>query len=302
MKEREISIVDLMVEILLHWRLFIVWMIGGAVLFGALSYVRSYSDVKQQKMQTDAMLSRDQEKWFTEEETRNAGYVASYEKTCFEKMDYLEKAPIMQLDSNHVSKAEAIIAVIAGNREQSFDIAKVYKGIAESSSLIAKVAEDSGIETLGVNELIHLDKIDSIVVSNESNADTSSISTVYDEEATSFRVTVVYEDEAKCQAMLESAIVFIMEKQPDVENVLGKHDICVVNESIGVVSDMEIANLQKAVLDDIGYMRKNIFDEKKALTDREQQYYELLLGNVTNKEEMIVLRADTALGINIKYV
>ena len=41
MNEREISIVDLMVDILLHWRAFIIWMLIGAVALGAFSYVRS---------------------------------------------------------------------------------------------------------------------------------------------------------------------------------------------------------------------------------------------------------------------
>lgn len=29
MEEREINLADLMAEILLHWRMFIVWMLGG---------------------------------------------------------------------------------------------------------------------------------------------------------------------------------------------------------------------------------------------------------------------------------
>ena len=49
MKEREISIVDLMVDILLHWRAFIIWMLIGAVALGAFSSVRSVNAVNQQE-------------------------------------------------------------------------------------------------------------------------------------------------------------------------------------------------------------------------------------------------------------
>ena len=41
MKEREISLWELMTEMMLRWRIILVWMAVGAVLAGAVSYVRS---------------------------------------------------------------------------------------------------------------------------------------------------------------------------------------------------------------------------------------------------------------------
>ena len=99
MGEREINIVDLMVEILLHWRIFIIWMIGGAVFWGALSYVRSGNATKQQQTQSEAMMQGMPEKWFTKEEIRNVSYAAACEKAYLEKEDYRAESPLMQLDS-----------------------------------------------------------------------------------------------------------------------------------------------------------------------------------------------------------
>ena len=53
MQEREISLVDLIVEILLRWRMFIVWMLCGAVLLGALSYVRTWRTANAQATQVE---------------------------------------------------------------------------------------------------------------------------------------------------------------------------------------------------------------------------------------------------------
>lgn len=47
MEEREISIVDLLTEILLHWRGMLIWMLVGAAAFGALNYVRSGNAIEQ---------------------------------------------------------------------------------------------------------------------------------------------------------------------------------------------------------------------------------------------------------------
>lgn len=301
MKEREINIVDLMVQILLHWRVLVVWMIGGAVLFGIFSYVRSDSAAKQKQTQTEAMIMGEPEKWFTEEEILNAGYVVGYEKNYLEKEKYLENSPLMYLDSNHISKAEVTIAVTAEDRQRSCDIAKVYKDIAESGELTEKVAEDTGIETLGVSELLHLDQTTE-AVSSIDGARIISISKAWDEETNTFRITAVYDEEAKCQAMLDSAVAFIMKKQRNIENMLGEHEICVVNESIGVVSDMEIANLQTTLLNDIGDMKKKLSDIKKELTDREQQYYELLMSDTVKTEEMAASMTVSAPKVSIKYV
>ena len=42
MKQREIDLRDMIVDILFHWKGLLVIMIVGAVLMGGLSYVRSY--------------------------------------------------------------------------------------------------------------------------------------------------------------------------------------------------------------------------------------------------------------------
>ena len=48
MKEREISLVDLIFEILLKWRMIIVFMIIGGLLLGGYSYMQSAKTIKIQ--------------------------------------------------------------------------------------------------------------------------------------------------------------------------------------------------------------------------------------------------------------
>ena len=47
MKQREIDLRDMIVDILFHWKGLLVIMIVGAVLMGVLSYARSYRNVQQ---------------------------------------------------------------------------------------------------------------------------------------------------------------------------------------------------------------------------------------------------------------
>lgn len=297
MEEREISIIDLMVEILLHWRVFLIWMIGGAVLLGVFSYMHLDNAAKKQQTQAEAMAEGESKKWFTEEEMLNASYVADYEKVYLEKEAYREKSPLMQLDTNSVCKAEATVAVIAEDRQQSCDIAGVYRDIAESSEFISKVAEDTSMETLGISELLYLD---GIVETDTMTSNNKTVVTVQTGESNTFRIMAVHEDEKACRAMLDSAVSFLMEKQSNIEEALGAHEISVVNECFGIVSDLEIARLQKGVLRDIADMKREVSEAKKDLSSKEQQYYEFLLGGVTEADRQPA--AVSTPGISMKFV
>ena len=306
MEEREISIVDLIVEILLHWRIFIIWMVGGAVLLGAFSYMRSGNTAKQQQTQAEAMARGELEKLFTEEEMRNAGYVAAYEKAYLEKEDYRTEALFMQLDPYHVSRAEATVTVIAEDQQGTYEVARAYKDIVESGEFFTRVAESIGTETVGVSELIYLDKstekTEIAIALGNNGSDAFRMDTPYDSGLGTFKIIAVYDDEEKCRTMLDSAVAFIMEKQSDIEKTLGKHEIAVVNESFGIVSDMEIANAQRTILNDIASMKKNLSDAKNGLSDKEQQYYEFLTSDAAQTEETISPATVSTPHVSVKYV
>ena len=48
MEEREIDLLDMIADILSHWRGLVVALVIGAVLMGGLSYVKSYQNMHSQ--------------------------------------------------------------------------------------------------------------------------------------------------------------------------------------------------------------------------------------------------------------
>ena len=247
MKEREIDLIDLFVEILLHWRIFIVWILVGAIISGAYSFVHSRNNVELQQTQTLAP-----EEWLSEEEIQNVDFAFAYEKIYLEKQTYLEKSPLMNIDSTSVSKAEATIAISAEDAEKNCDIKKIYEDILHSSELITYVSENIGIETVGLDEII-------LSTSNLTSSGISTISNALNESnINSFRIIVKYSDNVQCQNILDTIITFLKDKQPVIENTFGKYDFIIIDTSIGTVSDKEIADKQKAVLNDISSMKKTI--------------------------------------------
>ncbi len=283
MEEREISLIDLLVEILLHWRMFIVWMILGAILLGAFSYVRSGSTIQQTQAETQKMEQAPEE-WLTEEEMQNVNYVIAYENAYFSKEEYFAESPFMKMDANHINRGEAIIVIEAQDHQVSCDIEKAYERIVQGSSLLAEISEKFDLETAGVGETIIV-------------GDTGQTL----EGTNSFSIAVMDSDEDRCQAMLEASIAFLEEKKPDIEDALGEHKLIVVNKSFGVVADTAIADRQQKILNDIATMKKTLSDEKEKLSDVERQYYNLLASE-EDVEEEAVPETTLAPGISVKYV
>lgn len=290
MNEREISLVDLMVEILLRWRMIIVWMIAGAVILGAFSYIRSGNAASKQQEASEEMAS-DPEEWLTEEEIQNVDYVVNYEKLYLGKKEYREKAPLMQMDFNNVGKAEATIVVEAEDIRKSEDIARVYKDVVESGEFFEKVAGDVGMETIGMQEILFLNRVEEKVVIDGG------------ESTSTFKIAALHSDEEKCKAMLESAIAFLRGKKSDVAEVLGEHEISVVNESFAFISNTGIADRQRAALDEINSMKKSISDMKDQLSDTEKAYYNYLTSDEdAETEETEAVTAVPTAGVSVKYV
>ncbi len=283
MEEREISLIDLLVEILLHWRMFLLWMVVGAVLLGGFSYVRFSNTIQQQQAETKK-TEQAPEEWLTEEEMRNVNYVVAYENAYLSKEEYFAESLFMKMDSNHISMGEATIVIEAQDRQDSCDIEKIYEGIVRSSELFARIAKELDIEAAGVEEMISL---------RGSGQELAGVN--------SFRLVVMDSEEGRCQIMLEEIIAFLEEKQPDVESAYGEHGLIVADKSFGVVSNAVVADKQQKVLNDIATMKRVLSEEKEKLSDTELRYYGLLTSDESIEEEPDSETVD-APGISVKYI
>lgn len=276
MKEREISLIDLFVEILLHWRMFIILTFGGIILLGSLGYIRLHNEKKNSQVQTETTPS-EPESQFTVEEMQNVAYVVAYETAYNAKKTYFEESPLMNIDPNHINKAEATIAVITEDRQKSCDIKKIYEDIIQSEELCTEVAKKAGIETAYINEILFLESIN------------------IPQDTITFKVVIISNSKIQCQNILELVIAFLGKKQPEIENVLGCHELAVVNKSFGITADSNIITTKQTVLTEIANMKNTISSAKDNLSDAEQQYYSILTGTTKNNPTVIPK-------INIKHI
>ena len=134
---RYISLSEIIVEILLQWRMILIWMLLGGLLMGALSYVQSSQTVAaqnatiqqqeengeiQQQEDEQAVLTR-LDKTLTLAQKSNVRAVLSYE----DYADYYNNSLLMQIDAKNVPKTELTFYVKADSLDLSQSLVRLYE-------------------------------------------------------------------------------------------------------------------------------------------------------------------------------
>ena len=185
MQEREIDLIDLLVEVLLRWRVMIVWMLVGGILMGGLSYVNSYraseaqkvqkAELEQQLQQKKEQLASTQQEnaevggstnlidkeylreQLTEQQENNVNVVLNNEKYIAKLQNYAQNSVLMQLDAGKASKTQLTFLIKSLDAEKSASIEKVYEDVI-SNGFVQWLVENGSdeVDATGVGELISL--------------------------------------------------------------------------------------------------------------------------------------------------
>lgn len=286
MKEREISLIDLFVEILLRWRVVVIAMLVGGILLGGVSYVQSVrlattqraelaeaeKQLATQKEQLEKeQLEKDEESvwkkadrlWLeeqlTETQIANVNAVLLNEKLLNEKTTYQNESVLMQIDPFYVPRTELTFYISSDDLEKTYNIEKVYEDILTSTALYTYVQEKGAVEA-NLNELISLER--------SSYGQMQGCDTV--------RVAVLHSDEAICQSMANAIIEYVQQQQPQLERTLGSHDVELLSQSFGTVMSTDILTQQRNCATDINNLSSAAMKLRDTFVEAEWRYYNYL--------------------------
>lgn len=301
MKEREISLLELIVAMMLRWRIILVWMAAGAVLAGAFSYMRSDSTARSvqsgdqmsdlgQDLREDPSVFEEQ---LTDVELQKVNYVLAYESVYQSQLAYKEHSLLMQIDPNCVQETELTFYVEADNARRAADIEKAYEDVVQTDALAAYLEEQiGGKDSAGISELITLMR-----GSNNIPEGTNT-----------FRVKLIHNDKSVLQDMTESLIDYIQKKREQIVKAMGSHEVILVDQSDAVTVDLSILDAQKRMIDEIAAIETAILQNKEAFTAEQQQYYEFMAMTESDTDEAedgtkeLEQNAPATARISIKYV
>lgn len=305
MQEKEIDIVDLIVEILLQWRKIIVAIILGAVVMGGFSYMQSYRTSKTQAAKVEAAkqqlaqetqqntedemsekmltLQHVTREWveerITDTQMHNVNHVLTYEQLYNDKVAYSNNSILMNMNPNSIYKAEITLHFVSDDIQKTYNIERVYEDVVRSGELIGYIAEELNMTTSNVNEVVGLEK--------------ESYSTL--EGTDSLRMRVLYSDKETCEKITQIILDYIEEKSNVLMADLGEHKVNILNNSIIMIADTNIMSYQKNYLADISSMEDTIAKYKGNFSEMEWYYYDILVnGEVTGLSVEKVLNKESS--------
>lgn len=299
MKERQVSLTDLLVEILLHWRAMVVWMAVGAILFGGVSLVRSYRTSKAQEARVNAAIEQENsdqqgveqeglpsdpsmlEEWLTAQMTSSqihkVEYTLTNEAAYADKLTYQENSLLMHVDPNSVKRAEVTFYIASDDPQKGHDIEKVYEDIARSGEAIAHMAEAIGCKTAEITEGISIKRM----------------STGMLDDTNTFCMRIDHYDESDCRKMAQALIDFVEGKHDDLENAMGDHQIMAIDQSYAEMLDISILNYQKAYWDNLKALEDTITKYKTTFTKEEWDYYDFQVNRQLTSLSEVMLADET---------
>ena len=281
MEQREIDLLDMITEILSHWKGGLVALVLGAVLMGGFSYLRSYSNA-QQAAQAVVETKMDQamvEKTLAElEDTMTDSDKAAVlntlddEREYFYKEKYMQEAAYMQLDPLSIAQTELVYKVQAEDERLAQQLGSVYEKMIDSVGLYDWVEQQTGIASAYLGNLITVKT--NIGISYKDDEKNIILEGTF--ESDSLKVTIMQADESACSQLTDAVKSYIEQQQKKLAAEVGDHKLLLVSETSGITMNADVLDDQVKYGNAVSNARKAIADAKKEFNEQQQKYYDLL--------------------------
>ena len=179
MKEREIDLLDMIADILSHWRGLLIAIVLGAVLLGAFSYTRSYRNMQNmQNMQSQEAENTSEDEMAIEEklaqlsENLDDSQLTAVLKTVDDakeyalKKQYVQDSIYMQLDPMNVAQEELIYNIQEKDENGSQRLGTIYRNTLNSVGLYDWIEQQTGLEAAYVGELVSVSVDSGLTLTN----------------------------------------------------------------------------------------------------------------------------------------
>lgn len=280
MEEREIDLLDMIADILSHWRGLLAALIIGAILMGGFSYVKSYRNVQRIQSVEQEVLNRQSvdnqieqlEQQLTPTQALAVQALIEQEKTYARQKAYMENSLSMQLDPEQIAERDLIYSITMENPEQSCLLTQVYTDLINSTSMYQWIEEKTGIAANVVGELVYTEagRNDRAVVNNARNGVAANPM------KSNVKIIVRDAQEPDCDQLAEAVKEYMTEQQKTLEQRLGTHQLILLSDTGATVADANLRNLQRNSVNDLATLATAVGKAKTDLTAEQQQYYDLL--------------------------
>ena len=288
MEEREIDLVDLLADILSHWRGILISALAGAVLLGAFSYGKACLEAKKENEEnqnvelqgggsqgsgvqgiddlSDEERLAELEKSLTEAEKAAVKILIDDEKENIMIRQYGETSVLMQMDPYSIPKIELIFWIQADETEQGNILGFVYEDLLEGVGLFQWAEEQTGISAAAASELI----------SAQTRSNEAAPNGVQEAGSCSLKVEIIHSDAAECERLAQCVKTYAGQQQELLTQELGEHKIVLLSETSGMVTDMAVWDSQISYAERAADLLSDCAKAREAFSENQSIYYNLL--------------------------
>ena len=279
MKEREIDLLDLIADILSHWRGLLMALVLGAILMAVFSYASSYKSTQsvQQQEEKDVVVDEvtiEEQRAQLSEKLNDSQLTAVLttvddERECLLKNEYIQKSFYMQLDPLHVAQEELIYNIQGKDENGAQRLGTIYRGIISGVGLYDWVEQQTGMEAAYVRELIFVSVDSSLTL---SNGDPVTIGG-----SDSLKIVISGKDAETCEKIAEAVKTYVEQQQEKLSSKLSSHELLLISESSGTIMSIDVMNRQVDYRNAIYNLEATIAAAKAGFSEDQKQYYALLM-------------------------
>lgn len=281
MREKEIKLKDLLIEILLRWRTILVWMIIGAIVMGGYSYVKAYkaeqaviagnekvkAKIEEQKKELEGLEDSYENKenlrleYFTSKlkagQKGSVDNVVAYESYIKARKEYMEKSILMQMNAVKIPQAELTFSILSDDLDKSYRIERIYEDLIAGGLYQYIEEKNKNITSEQAAEIITITRSASGLINGGD----------------SFEVRVRELTEEQCKALAENVIEYINTKHDAIEEVMGSHSVEVVKNDYSIAMDYSIQSNQITARNELVTWENNVAEWKESFSEDEERYY-----------------------------
>lgn len=272
-EEQEIDLIDLLFELLAHWRGLLISMLVVALMAAAYSYISSAQEANRatkqlqqiEQLQQDNSSDESISEQITETEKLDAQKLLIYESLYQAKKAYYENSFLMKCDSNAMYTVTLTYTVNASDRVTACDIQQLYGRTISNSELNGKLSEASGVHYEAVNELISV---------KADNPERGSII---------FSVTLWAPDQEMADALTRVTRQYIEDRQKQLCIGGCEHTLTEVCDSQGPMVWRELLDSQESMQNDLIAYEAKIATLRDSLSSKNEVWnYYITQGGVSD--------------------
>lgn len=291
MQEREISLVDLLIDILLKWRIIIAALVLGGVLGGVFGYIQFVKAADEQSLTNEVLdqtyfspILQELENGLSDLQKNNVKAVLDYDK--FGR--YYQESVLMQIDASSVPTSEIVYQVVASDEVIANRLGRAYKETLGTG--IVEWLVNNGMDAKEASKMRELIKIEENANDNQQENTQGSIPNKITDEAY-IRVKVLHMEEEACRQLTQSVKDYLAEEKKIIEKTIGSHELQLIKQDFAVVADSELTELQRNMVIAVTEGNQEAVAMRRNFSDEEKQYYTymslIIEQEVTGESQMV---------------